>query len=109
MHSRLPDGGALIVDSRFNRVCEHLDLSPAENILYEFCDGRKPFKAVAEQAVRIGYGEAACTRKLLDAWVDARVTVCDGDSFLSVAPVATTLDDGAELVDMTQTWLAISA
>lgn len=112
VHVRLDDGGALIHDTRFNRVSDSFELTPFENTVYEFCDTAKSVQQIQSLVSADGDAAVRRVRPLLERFHADHLMVREEDKYLSVAPVVTDKVDETEAAasyDRALKWLPIIA
>jgi ribosomal peptide maturation radical SAM protein 1 len=81
------NGEALVIhDRRPGAKRAKLELTGMDKVAYEYCDRAHTRQAIRRHLLRLGYELARGTlRQQLEAWVEERLMLCEGDWYLSLA------------------------
>lgn len=97
-YMQLNDGGALVVDTRFNVGRNIAKFSAPENRLLRYLDKIRPRKALVKLGEEEGW-TAAEVSTFIESLRQQRFVVSEGERFLSVIPLPDEVD--VDLVEMT--------
>jgi hypothetical protein len=87
LHVPAGSGRGRIIDRRFNRVVDDMELDPFENRVYQLCESTASIRHLFRElsAADGGNGLDAKLRRVLDRFQECRMMVSEGDRYLSVA------------------------